>query len=103
MFTTEYSLWLQFSKGSTHFRRIERLPFAPFVGITILDDVLGQFTLSDVAWCSTPPMFLCQAAEKRLEWTLKHAQKVMSKAGWEEDVEARESQPRGRRRKANTE
>lgn len=91
MFTTEYSLWLQFAKGSTHFQRIERLPFVPFVGLTILDNGLGQFTLSHVAWCSTPQMFLCQAAETRLDWTLKNALKVMSKAGWEEDVESRES------------
>ena len=101
MFTTEYSLWLQFAKGSTHFRRIERLPFAPFVGLTILDNGLGQFVLSNVAWCASPQMFLCQAAEKRLDWTLKQAQKVMSKAGWEEDEESREVTPASRRRKAS--
>ena len=53
MFTTEYSLWLQIAKGSTHFRRVERLPFAPFVGLTILDNGLGQFVLSEVAWCAS--------------------------------------------------
>ena len=79
MFTTEFSLHPRYDKGSTCFQRTERLPFVPFVGLTVLDDGLGQFVLSDVAWCSSPQMFLCQAAERRLDWTLKDAQKVLGK------------------------
>jgi hypothetical protein len=60
MFRVEFSVHLTYSKGMTSFRREEELPFVPFIGLDVLDDVLGQFTLEHVAWHSGSRMFLCQ-------------------------------------------
>ena len=91
MFRIEFSVHLTFSKGITSFRREEELPFAPFIGLDVLDDVLGQFTLEHVAWHTGSGMFLCQSQVDRKDWNIKTACRTMAEAGWTEDREARES------------
>lgn len=88
-FRTEYAVHLRYTKGLAHFSREEEMPFAPFIGLDILDDILGQFTLKFVAWHTESGMFLCQATVDRSEWNLRQAQQAMKKAGWSEDKEAR--------------
>ena len=89
MFRVEYAVHLRYEKGLAHFSREEKLPFAPFVGLDILDDVLGQFSIKFVAWHTGSGMFMCQAAVDRSCWNLRKAQQTMKKAGWSEDKEAR--------------
>lgn len=88
-FRVEFAVHLRYSKGTTRFEREERLPFVPFVGLDVLDDVLGEFKLKHVAWHSPTRMFLCQSSCDRHYWTLQKAKRWMKKAGWEEDEEAR--------------
>lgn len=90
MFRVEYTLHFWHKKGIASFVREEHLPFAPFIGLDVLDDSLGQFHLDHVAWHTGSQMFLCQATEKRIDWTLKKACRYMATAGWVEDEEGRE-------------
>jgi len=90
VFRTEYSIHLRYLKGLALFVREEELPFAPFIGLDILDDVLGEFKLEHVAWHTGSGMFLCQATVDRKYWSLREAQRSMKKSGWTEEPEARE-------------
>lgn len=90
MFRVEYAVHLKYAKGRTTFRREQTLPFAPFIGLDILDDALGEFKLEHVAWCHATAIFLCQAQVSRTYWTLRTACSSMQKAKWEEDKDARE-------------
>ncbi|MFG0289601.1 MAG: hypothetical protein ACF8CQ_15585 [Rhodopirellula sp. JB044] len=90
MFRTEYAVHLRYAKGMALFSREEQLPFAPFVGLDVLDNVLGEFKLEHVAWHAGSSMFLCQGTVNRNYWNLRQAQQAMKKAGWTEEPEARE-------------
>jgi len=89
MFRKEYSIHLRYLKGLALFVREEELPFPPFIGLDILDDVLGEFTLKHVAWHTGSSMFLCQATVDRESWSLAFAKKTLKKADWSEVPEAR--------------
>jgi hypothetical protein len=88
-FLTEYSLHLHYAEGIANFLREEKLPFAPFIGLTLLDDALGEFKLEHIAWYSEGRMFLCQATVHRVEWSITQAKRYLAKAGWVEEPEAR--------------
>lgn len=77
--------------GLGNVTRDELLDFAPLVGLDILDDSVGQFTLTGVAWCGGPKvkMFLCQSQVKVPDKSLAQVKKMLKAAGWSEDVEAR--------------
>jgi|SRR5579863_290749 len=90
MFRVEFTVHLIYDKGQTSFLRDEELPFAPFVGLDILDDALGEFKLNHVAWAGSDcKMFLCQGNVERKDMTIRQACKFMKKGGWEEEREAR--------------
>ena len=93
-FRVEFSIYLVYDKGATAFLREVQLPFVPFVGLDILDDVLGEFRLTHVAWHSGTQMFLCQAKVECKSWSIRAANRAMSKAGWTEEKEAREPRKR---------
>jgi len=88
-FRTEYSIHLQYMKGLALFVREEELPFAPFIGLDILDDVLGEFKLEHVTWHTGRGMFMCQATVNRDNWSLAEAKRTLKKVGWSEVPEAR--------------
>lgn len=88
-FRTEYSIHLRYLKGLALFVREEELPFAPFIGLDILDDVIGEFKLEHVAWHTGSGMFLCQATVNRESWSLAVAKRTLKKVGWSEVPEAR--------------
>ena len=90
MINVEFSVHLKYDKGETSFRREEKLPFVPFIGMDVLDDVLGQIAIKHVIWAMTPKMLLCQSNVKRKEWSIREACKSMKKAGWAEDKESRQ-------------
>ncbi len=52
MSRVEFTVHLIYAKGATCFEREEQLPFAPFIGLDVLDNILGEFKLRDVAWDS---------------------------------------------------
>lgn len=90
MFRVEFAVHMKYDKGETSFRREEELPFAPFVGLDVLDDALGEFQLKHVAWAGGDcKMFLCQGNVGRKDLTIRQACKFMKKGGWEEDKESR--------------
>lgn len=96
-YRVEFAVHLRYAKGSTTFSREQSLPFVPFPDLTVLDDVLGEFTLEHVAWCSKPDMFLCQATVNRDYWSLREALRSMKKVGWKEERDCREpDDPAGR-------
>ncbi len=88
MFRTEFAIHVQFKGGWTTFRREEELPFAPFIGLDVLDDSLGEFQLEHVAWYGPSKLFLCQSQLIRADQTLRQVQKVFKKSAWIEDIEA---------------
>jgi hypothetical protein len=90
-FRTEYTLHVRYKQGWASFRREEQLEFAPFVGLDVLDDSVGQFTLTSVAWYGGKEvkMFLCQSQLQVREKNLQQVTKMLKVAGWTEDKEAR--------------
>jgi hypothetical protein len=56
--------------GLALFVRVEELPFAPFIELAILDDVLGKFKLEHAAWHNGIGMFLCLATVNQESWSL---------------------------------
>lgn len=89
-FRTEYSLHILYKSGWVTFTREEELEFAPFVGLDVCDNAIGQFTIVAVAWCGDPKMFLCQARLERKEKSLRDVTKMLRGFGWVEDKEARQ-------------
>lgn len=96
MFQVEYAVHLQYTARAMTFVRNELVPFAPFVGLDVLDDTLGEFKLEHITWHQTPPRFQCQSTIIRRDWTLPQACRAMRKAGWVVDKEAK--RPKMRRR-----
>ena len=90
MFRVEFSIHVKYDKGETSFRREDKLPFVPFIGLTILDDALGEFELKHVAWAPGCNMFLCQSNLTNKKWTIQEARNAMKKARWTEDRESRQ-------------
>lgn len=91
-FRIEYRLHIRYKQGWATFTREELLDFTPFVGLDILDDAVGQFTLTNVAWFggSKMKMFLCQSQLKYPNKSLAQVKKLLKAAGWIEDEEARQ-------------
>lgn len=89
-FRVEFTVHVRYDKGETSFRREEHLPFVPFIGLDILDDVLGEFGIKHVAWASHVEMFLCQSNLEIKYWTIRKACSSMKKAGWTEERDCRE-------------
>lgn len=89
-FRVAFTARLRCTDGETTFEREERLPFAPFVGLVILDDSLGMYTLNQVAWLSERQLFCCHGYDDRERWSLEDAVREMARAGWEEEEGARE-------------
>ncbi len=89
MFRVEFAVHLTYERGITTFRREDQLPFAPFIGLDVLDDILGQYTVEHVAWYGGGQMFLCQGSVERTWWNLRTACRKMATAQWEEDKEVR--------------
>ncbi|MDZ4851690.1 MAG: hypothetical protein SGI77_20575 [Pirellulaceae bacterium] len=89
-FRTEYSIHLRYLKGLALFVRAEQLPFPPFIGLDVLDDVLGEFKIEHVAWHTGSGMFLCQATVDRKSLSLAVVKRTLKKVGWSEVHEARE-------------
>jgi hypothetical protein len=90
-FRVEFSIHMRYDKGETSFRREEQLPFVPFIGLDVLDNALGEFSIKHVAWASGCKMFLCQSNVEHTKWTIREACKAMKKSGWTEDKESRQS------------
>lgn len=89
-FRVSFTLHLRCSDGQTRFEREEHLPFAPFVGLDILDDSLGQFTISQVGWLSERQLFLCHSNVDHCLWSLDDAVREIARSGWTEEEDARE-------------
>lgn len=85
-----YTIRLRYADGETTFECGGRLPFAPFVGLDILDLGLGQITIHRVAWLGEKQLFCCDATERRDDWSLEETTRNLATAGWEENVDARE-------------
>ena len=90
MFRVEFSLHVRYKSGWATFCKEAKLPFAPFVGLDILDDSVGQFTLSHVAWHSASQMFLCQSKHDEKGKTIRQVCSLLRSAKWVEDREARQ-------------
>jgi hypothetical protein len=90
MFTVEYTLQVAFKSGQTSFARGEQIPFAPFIGLDILDNVVGEFKIQHVAWPGNVPMFVCQATRHFRNETISQLTKRLRKGGWREEKESRE-------------
>jgi len=83
MIRVEFTLHIRHGQKWVTFHRQESLPFAPFIGLDVLDDAVGQFQLKNVAWHSGSQLFLCQAelhqaVDRRLAGSLR-------KSGWAKD------------------
>jgi hypothetical protein len=83
MFRVEFMLHIRQGQKWVVFRRQESIPFAPFVGLDVLDDAVGEFHLKHVAWHSGSQLFLCQAEQRQvLDRQLAGS---LRKVGWIKD------------------
>jgi len=89
MFRVEYAIHIRYRSGWSTFRREDMLPFAPFLGLDVLDDMVGQFTLTSVAWHRESEMFLCQSKLEYKDRTIRQVAALFRKSHWEEDKDAR--------------
>lgn len=92
MFRTHFDLHVSYDKGSTLYMREEQLPFAPFIGLDLLDDAIGEFKVEHIAWASDLQAFFCQASVNLTYLSLRKATARLKKGGWVEEPQARESQ-----------
>lgn len=85
MFGIEFALHIRNGQKWVTYRRQESILFAPFVGLDVLDDAVGQFSLRNVAWHSGSQLFLCQAELCRVVDRVLAGS--LRKAGWKKDDE----------------
>ena len=91
MFRSEFALHVHYRQGCARFQRTEELPFAPFIGLDVLDDAIGQFHLTYVAWHSGSQMFLCQAQVEMKDFSIRQVASRLKKAGWIEEKDAQQA------------
>jgi hypothetical protein len=77
-----------------------KIPFAPFVGLDILDDAIGDFQLEYVAWDPKSKIFLCQSRTRLPHLSVRQFCARLKAAGWvreksDDDVWARQSKSAG--------
>lgn len=94
MLRVEYNLHLTYATATVLFCREEQMPFAPFIGLDVYDDVLGEFKIEHIAWCNNPQMIICQSSVDRKDWSLRQATRQLGRSGWQEVKEARGSYER---------
>jgi hypothetical protein len=92
MFQVEYTFRVKYSNGVATFKRIESIEFAPFVGLHIIDEALGQFQIEWVAWFSLEKLFLCQSTAQRNSMSFRDLAKTMKQGGWQEERDERRSE-----------
>lgn len=97
MFRIEYALHIKHDSRRYLFLKAGKIPFAPFVGLDVLDEALGEFELEHVAWDPKSKMFLCQARKHLPHLTVRQFCARLKAAGWvreksDDDVYARKSQ-----------
>lgn len=110
MFNVEYSVVIFLDRGTTIFTRMAKIPFPPYIGLTLNSDAAGSYDLERVGWLERLGMFMTEGTVFRREWTLEQAVLSFEKVGWKEEQRARsfatapieKSKARRRARKAKS-
>lgn len=50
MFSVTFQLYLKCKDGDLSYERFDELPFAPYPGLDIEDDAVGEFEIQFVRW-----------------------------------------------------
>ena len=61
MFPVTFQIYLKCKDGDLAFDRFDDLPFAPFPGLGIEDDAVGEFEIQFVRWSGSERRFYCQS------------------------------------------
>ncbi|WP_254512275.1 hypothetical protein [Anatilimnocola floriformis] len=85
-----FSLHIEHKEGNASFDRQESVEFAPFVGLTLLDDAVGEFTLMKVCWDSLAKAFYCHAQLNRKQMRLSDVVQQLRRSSWVEDIDSRQ-------------
>jgi hypothetical protein len=98
MFRIEYALHIKHDSKRYLFLKEGKIPFAPFVGLDILDDAIAEFQLEHVAWEPKSKIFLCQSSKRLPHLSVRQFCARLKAAGWvrdksDDEVWARQSQP----------
>jgi hypothetical protein len=83
MFAVHFGIWIKCKDGELDYERSTHLPFAPYPGLDIEDEALGEFELLQVRWSEEDECFYCFSnyllfESRSMRW-LKHR---LKQAGW---------------------
>lgn len=89
MFNVEYSVVIFLDRGTTIFTRMAKIPFPPYIGLTLNSGAAGSYDLERVGWLERHGMFMTEGTVFRREWSLEQAVNIFEKVGWKEERRAR--------------
>ena len=83
MFPVTFGIWIKCKDGELDYERIAELPFAPYPGLDIEDDVLGDFELLQVRWIGSEQRFECYSNFDLFDSrSMRSVKKRLKEAGW---------------------
>jgi|GEM_PF-4302201 len=100
MFSVTFQIYLKCKDGDLCYERFDELPFAPYPGLDIEDDAVGEFEIQFVRWSGSEQRFYCQSNFTYFEqYSMRTNKKRLKQAGWKE--EEREDETKVHPRKAD--
>lgn len=81
-FRIEYELHVKHDSKRFLFLKQGRIPFAPFVGLDVLDDAIASFSLELVTWDPTSQLFLCRTRKALPHLSPRQFCARLKAAGW---------------------
>jgi hypothetical protein len=83
MFAVTFGIWIKCKDGELDYERVVELPFAPFPGLDIEDEAVGEFKLLQVRWCGSEQRFECFSNFTLFESrSVRWMKKRLKDAGW---------------------
>ncbi len=83
MFPVTFGMWIKCKDGELVYERHGQLPFAPYPGLDIEDDALGEFELLQVRWSESEQRFECYSNFDLFEVrSMRWMKRRLKEAGW---------------------
>ena len=86
MFSVIFQLYVKCKDGDLEFERFDELPFAPYPGLDIGDDAVGELEIQFVRWSGSERRFYCQSNFDLLDtYSVRTNKRRLRQAGWKEE------------------
>ncbi len=98
MYHVTFQIYLKCKDGALAFERFDDLPFAPFAGLDIEDDAVGEFEIQFVRWSGSECRFYCQSNYTLFEgYSIRTNKKRLKQGGWKKEERTDETEVRPRK------